>query len=250
MEFFKPDGYYPNGHDIGFFELWIPIIISFLIIVILVKYSKQIKTNPILKKWLDGILLGLLIFAQLGSWMVTILYRDGTFFGFTKHDAPLHLCSISLLALIYIIIAKKNYLHKLLFYGSLFGAVLGMVFSYNTITVGIKNFEYWRFFIAHLSIFVGYIYYQVANDNYLTAAEGRQSIAFFYALLTFMLIFNLIFGTQYIYLGPVAYENIGLFQMVPNWIYATVLVYVIVAIYAAPCFAINSVIQKKTRITE
>lgn len=97
---------------------------------------------------------------------------------------------------------------------AILGGILGMFFS--TTPVGIYNFEYYRFFIAHIFIIIAYVYYAHIYDSFLDYEGSLDVMKFIFVLANIMLVFNIIFDTHFFYLGPEDYNQIGVIQIVSN----------------------------------
>lgn len=177
-----------------FSKIHINILISILLIIILMFVFKGLIYNSKHKK-LVRYTLAISLFIVRASEQV-LKFVDGTWD--IKGDLPLHLCGITSILCIIMLISNNYNLFQVLYFWSLIGSPIALIIP------GDLNYSYaspifWQFIIAHsLNIFS--IFYMIFAYKYRPVFKSMQKTFLFSNIyMVFIAIFNYIVGSNYYY---------------------------------------------------
>ncbi|WP_168169760.1 YwaF family protein [Candidatus Izimaplasma bacterium ZiA1] len=233
------------GIEFTMFGIWhlIPIILTAIGVIVIYLLRDKLR-NFKYEKRLRYIIatLGILFELALHLWKV------GNGLWTYHHDIPLHLCSLSLFAGVFVMYTKNYKVFEI----SYFWAVGGLIsIMFPDIVFGPDRFRYYQFLFSHMIFFWMFMYMRfVHNFNVNNKSFLKSTTLLLIIVLGLLLPLNLLIDSNYMFLlrsdgTPFEmFEGNGLFMYVTLVI---VMSYVVIGIWYLPVFISNKLKEKKLR---
>ena len=172
---------------------WISIILFFLAAFFLPFFAKKFFSRSL--KNITSYFLVFFVFINFPIWVLLEIIA-GSFD--LKPHLPLHLCRFANLALPFAVLNKNGVLFQVLFYWGV-SAMFQAIFTPD-ITHDFPHFHYFRFIAAHHLLVITIIYYVVVFDFKPTISGLKSAFIALNVFLIIVLIFNMIFESNYFWL--------------------------------------------------
>ncbi|MBE4704359.1 YwaF family protein [Spiroplasma platyhelix] len=120
-----------------------------------------------------------------------------------KDYMPFHLCSLLDLVSIFLLICPSDKLFSLTF--PLVGPVVLPFLFPDKHVYGPDNFFYYHYYLNHLIIFFGFFYLYTYGHVKFNSLYLRQICTFMTGFALFVFVFNITFGTNYLFIGSAGF---------------------------------------------
>lgn len=195
MTFFNYESPYRTGQfiELNTFEYTIPFLVLFVLVGALVYYRDRIRENPRFMRLLQLSVGTIFTIVYLSHYILR--YR---LYGFDTIILPFQLCGISMIFAILLLFTENKTIHAFVLYTGVLGGLVSLI----TPVMGYDSsyYRYYQFYIAHLLLIVTPLYFLIVKAYYPTLKETIVSFLVLQGLAIFMGIFNVIYGTDYMFI--------------------------------------------------
>lgn len=179
------------------FEMFSLIHIIFLLIIlsmtILILYCKDRIKNKKTTLYLRNMIITLLLVSEVSKQIVGLL--NGTWS--VRWSLPLHLCGISSIVCIIMLINKSYVLFEIMYFWCLVGSPLALLFP--DLNVSYRNVSFWAFMISHSMNIIAVVYMMALHKYRPSLGSVKKTFLFTNIYMVFIAGFNYIAGSNYYY---------------------------------------------------
>ncbi|PAT02031.1 TIGR02206 family membrane protein [Candidatus Izimaplasma bacterium ZiA1] len=184
-------------HGLTLIERIVPILILFILILAIYKLKNKIKdfkNESIIRYTISG----LMFFGELAFIIWNYLHSLNGDVRFIT-TLPLQLCSYAIWGLAIALIIKSEKLFNFLF---IFGVVSVLALIFPNLNHGFDSFRYYQLYFSHSLLFVALIYLYKVHNFYPKRKDLINSFILLQGLIVFSLILNILFTTDFLFIGP------------------------------------------------
>jgi len=209
---YRSDYYFDTGnfeYQLTNFEWLFPIFMLVFFAVLIVVFKQVFKKNPELDKKVR-IYTGFIFLALFLSHFILrfVLY------GFDTIVLPFQLCSISMVLAIILLFTKNRTIFSFVLYAGVAGGLISLFFP--IIGYDSSFYRYYQFMGAHILLILTPIYFMAVHGYVPNKKETIYGFLILQGLATFMVIFNAIVGTDFMFVFINA-DKIDKFPILSNF---------------------------------
>lgn len=162
-----------------------------LIIFLMYFFQENMKEN---KNFYKGLIILTLIFSE-GSLHIWRLYIGKWSL---QTSLPLHLCGISIIITIIMLLTKSCFLFELTYFWGLIGGTIAIITP--ALDVNYTHYRFWQFLIAHGAIILGVLFMIWVEDYYITYRSIWKTFIITNFIMVIVAAINILLGANYLYL--------------------------------------------------
>jgi len=174
------------------FEWLFPIFLLFVFAVLIVMFKQVFRRNPSLDKKVR-IYTGVIFLALYLSHYILRF----ALYGFDTIVLPFQLCSISMILAIILLFTKNRTIFSFVLYAGIAGGLISLFFP--IIGYDSSFYRYYQFMGAHILLILTPIYFMAVHCYVPNKKETIYGFLILQGLATFMVIFNAIVGTDFMF---------------------------------------------------
>jgi hypothetical integral membrane protein (TIGR02206 family) len=168
------------------------LLATLSIIIMLVLYKEETK-NTKAKLYLRYTI-AVLLFGSEASKQIADLLKGGWNI---QWSLPLHLCGITSIICIIMLITKSHGLFEVMYFWSLIGSTLAMILP--DLNVSYTSITFWAFMISHSMNIIAVVYMMIAYKYRPTMNSMKKTFIYTNVYMICIAGFNYIVGSQYYY---------------------------------------------------
>lgn len=173
----------------------IAIILSLVIIIILMFAFKSIFRNSKVKNFLRYILAYLLLFVKASEQVLDFIKGRWT----VKGSLPLHLCGITSIFCIVMLLTKKYSIFEIMYFWGLIGSPLAIIFP-SDLNYSYNSIIFWQFMISHFLNIIIVVFMIIAYKFRPTLKSIYKTFIWTNIYMAFIACFNYTAGSNYYFL--------------------------------------------------
>ena len=192
--FFSYESPYRTGNfiELSMFEYIAPFVLLVGLFLLLLYFRTELRDNVVKQRRLERIT-GT-IFAVLYFSHYLLRFR---LYGFDTIILPFQLCGISMFFAILMLFTNNRTIHAFVLYTGVAGGRISLftpIIGYDA-----QYYRYYQFYFAHILLILTPLYFLLVKDYYPSKRATLQALGVMQALILFMGVFNVIFGTDFMF---------------------------------------------------
>lgn len=166
------------------------VSIVFLIFLMFL-FREKLKLN---KNYYKNLLIFTLVFSEgsLHIWRLSIGKWS------LQTSLPFHLCGISIILTIIMLLTKNYFIFELTYFWGLIGGAIAIVTP--ALDVDYTHYRFWQFLVAHGVIILGVLYMVWVEDYYITYKSIWKTFIITNFIMLIIAVINILLGANYLYL--------------------------------------------------
>lgn len=182
------------NHKLTIYEKLLPVLVTFLLILLLFVVRKRILRHS----FKDGLIRGCLAILLLASFLFEYIPRYSQV-GIHRFNLPLHLCSIGGILCLFLLCTNSKRLYDFIYICCIPGAFLAML-GPSTLSRSYLHVQYYTFMVLHSIIILTVSYYFIVYRYEVTVPSILVNLLILQTLTFLVGTMNDIYGTFYWYI--------------------------------------------------